>query len=209
MAITNWYLNIDRLPQFPDEVIDYLEGLKPHKAALWDKTNKEMAEYKSSLLEQLAEIQDNRCAYCGLSLDWNLVDREHFVHKGQLTGYPEFMFNLKNLFAACGFCNRRIKGQGVTLQTYNENYDECVFCIIHPFFDTPENEIEFLELQQGQHILVKALTPKGQSTIDFFLLSDKRLTVRRAGFIAERELEAEMDSGAYAELKLVSYYRPD
>lgn len=208
MAITNWYLKIDRLPEIPEESITYLDGLKPHKATDWERTSKEMNSYKEILISQLVEIQDNRCAYCGLSLAWNLVDREHFVHKGQNTGYPEFMFNVKNLFAACGYCNRRIKGQRSTMLQYNVNYDDCTFLIIHPYFDDPDTDLEFLPNSSGQHILASAKTGKGQATIDFFELSNKNLTIRRAGFIAERQAQSEMEGNDYAELKAISYYKP-
>lgn len=209
MPITNWYLKLERLPVLSEETQTYLEGLKPFQAAHWDQSNDEMKAYKASIIQQLIEIQENRCAYCGLSLNWNLIDREHFVHKGQRTGFPEFMFNVKNLFAACGYCNRRIKGQKHTLKTYNANYDDCTFRIVHPFIDTAEDELEFVGNRNGQHILAKAITDKGQKTIDFFCLSDNRVTVRRAGFIAERELEKEMQADDYAELKAISYYKPD
>lgn len=208
MTIKQWYLDIKRLPTFPAGLVDYIESLKPYEAVQWDITTPLMNEYKASLLTQLIEIQGNRCTYCGLGTEHTLIDREHFVHKSQGTGKPEFMFNLKNLFAACAYCNRRIKGQRQILATYSANYEDCTFTIVHPFLDVVDREIEFLEDREGQHILAKAITEKGQKTIDFFKLAGGDLTAKRAGYIYECERKARMQVDDYAELKNISRYKP-
>jgi len=209
MSISEWYLKVDRLPEFSQDVENYLLSLKPFKATYWDLTSSEMKEYQRDLLKQLIEIQRNRCAYCGLGLDRNLVDREHFVHKAQAGGRPEFMFHPQNLFAACAFCNRRLKGQRATLKVYCEDYTKCEFHIVHPFLDEPSNELLFVANKKGHHVLAKAVTPKGKATIDFFKLDEKIMTCKRVGYIAECEAMEEMSKEDYAEIKSISYYKPE
>lgn len=208
MAITKWYLKVSELPVFSALVTYYLEGLRPHQAAHWELDDKVMLFYKESLLSQLRAIQNERCAYCGLGLERTLVDREHFAHKGQKTGYPEFVFNIKNLFASCDYCNRRLKGAKDTIEGYSSDYDSCEFKIVHPYLDDPDKELTFVEDKYGDCILVKEITPKGGETIRFFQLNDKHATAKRAGYIVEKERYASMAEDDFEELKRVSGYKP-
>lgn len=208
MPISEWYLNITELPVFDQPILDYLNGLKPHKAKQWDLETKQMKAYKVSLLEQLLRIQDNRCVYCGTGLMRQLVDREHFAHKDQKGGWPEFMFITENLFAACGYCNRMLKGTKPMVKHYSKNYNDCEFHLIHPYFDTPPNEITFVSRGGSDAIFVEKITPKGEETIAFFELDSTIATARRAGYITEIAIFNQLSADNAAEVKAISHYRP-
>ncbi|WP_439877437.1 HNH endonuclease [Pseudomonas prosekii] len=208
MAITEWYLNIERLPVFDQTTLDYLEGLKPHEAKHWNLQTNAMKTYKSGLLTQLLEIQGYRCAYCGLGLDRSLIDREHFVHKDQKGGWPEFMFAAENLIAACAYCNRALKGCATTIVTYSAIYSHCVFNLVHPILDSPATDIEFIPDACGDAILAKSLTQKGLDTLNFFELITPLMTAKRAAYLVEVKRIDEMSKNDYAELKAISQFKP-
>lgn len=208
MPLTEWYLDITELPVFEQKIIDYLAKLKPHVAKHWDLQTNIMKTYKASLLEQLLRIQDRRCAYCGLGLDRNLIDREHFVHKEQDGGWPEFMFVAENLFAACAFCNRAIKGTAKILIHHDANYLNCAFYLIHPYLETPSTHLSFLANSHGEAIIAQSLTQKGHDTMLFFDLHSPTMTRLRAAFILAREREAEMSKSDYNELISISHFKP-
>jgi uncharacterized protein (TIGR02646 family) len=208
MAITEWYLNIKRLPVFAAATLDYLKNLKPHEAKHWDLQTNAMKTYKLELLNQLLEIQENRCAYCGLGLDRSLIDREHFVHKEQNGGWPEFMFVAENLMAACAYCNRALKGCATTIANYSPTYSSCTFNLVHPILDTPATDIEFIQNSQGDAILAKSLTQKGLDTLTFFELATPVMTAKRAAYLLEVKIMEEMSRDSYRELKAVSQFKP-
>ncbi|WP_350023370.1 HNH endonuclease [Pseudomonas protegens] len=208
MAITEWYLNIEQLPTFSQATIDYIEALKPHKSKHWELQTNEMKAYKKELLTQLLDIQGNRCAYCGLGLERSLVDREHFVHKDQNGGWPEFMFVAENLIAACAYCNRALKGRATTITTYSATYSNCIFNLVHPVLDTPNADIEFIPDSHGDAILAKSLTQKGLDTLRFFELETPIMTAKRAAYLVEVKRMEEMSAANYAELKAISQFKP-
>ncbi|MGY2196548.1 HNH endonuclease [Pseudomonas gingeri] len=208
MPISEWYLNITELPAFDQETLDYIDGLKPHKACHWDLKTNQMKAYKASLIDQLLKIQNNRCVYCGTGLMRQLVDREHFAHKDQKSGWPEFMFIIENLFAACGYCNRILKGTKSMISLYNKNYADCEFNLVHPYFDTPTKEITFVKRGYSDAIFVEKLTSKGEETIAFFDLDSTIATARRAGYITEVSLYEQLSADDTAALKAISHYRP-
>ncbi len=208
MPISEWYLNITELPTFEKTIIDYLNGLKPHKAKQWDLQTNQMKAYKSSLIKQLLKIQNNRCVYCGTGLMRQLVDREHFAHKDQKGGWPEFMFITENLFAACGYCNRMLKGTKPMIKHYNKNYSNCDFHLIHPYFDIPTKEIAFITRGGRDAIFVEKITQKGEETIAFFELASPIATAKRAAYITEIAIYNQLSADSAAEIKEISYYRP-
>ena len=209
MPLTEWYLNVTQLPVFDADTLSYINGLKPHKASHWDLQTNAMKRYKSSLLEQLSKIQENRCAYCGLSLERNLVDREHFVHKEQNAGWPEFMFVTENLFAACAFCNRAIKGTAAVITYYNAEYLACKFNLIHPYIDTPPQHLAFIVNSCGEAILAQSLTRLGHDTMLFFDLHSSTMTCKRAAYLLELQRKEQLSATDYAELKSVSHFKPE
>lgn len=191
MKISDWYLNIKELPKISKASTGYLATLKPYKAEYWDISNKKMDAYKDELLSKLLVIQKNRCVYCGLSLARRSVDREHFVHKAAKTGYQEFMFNIDNLFAACEYCNRRLKGQKKIISKYNNKLSKCEFKIIHPFYDQADDYITFLPSKDDPVVVkpTKQDNGKGLNTIMMFKLSTIDMWREREGFISQQRMD--------------------
>lgn len=208
MTITDWYLDVSNAVSITPESLIYLDALKPHDSAHWDLTTPEMKTFKTCLLKDLKVLQDNRCAYCGLGLTRVLVDREHFVAKGKPENKPQFMFCPENLFAACAYCNRILKGRKKIIASYNDDYSQCSFKIIHPLYDCAANEIFFDQNSKGDFVIIQALTQKGLATIRLFDLDSPAITVKRVGFIAEKKAIEEMPPEELARLKVISFYRP-
>lgn len=191
MAINEWYLNITRLPKISQASINYLKTLEPYKAEYWQLNTPEMNTYKEELLKKLLKIQNRRCVYCGLSLARRSRDREHFVHKAARRGYQEFMFNSDNLFAACEFCNRRLKGQKNVIKKYDPDYSKCTFTIVHPYYDIPD---DFIQFQPSKEYPIKALPTnqddgRGKLTIKMFQLDTHDMYIERMGYIAQIQAE--------------------
>ena len=195
--MTRWYLKLNEQCSLSQESIDYIESLKPHKAKQWDLKSKEMKKYKEELLSELMRIQDNRCVYCGLSLLRVLVDREHFVPKSK-KNYYEFTFHPMNLFAACTYCNRRLKGTKSTLTKFDHNFELCKFSIVHPVLEDSEHFIEFIEDSEGEPILVKSLNKKGEKTINMFGLDDPQLIIQRSGYLQQIKKSQTLQAQAVA-----------
>ncbi len=191
MAISEWYLNRKKLPNISIKSQTYIRNLKPHKASYWDITTNDMKEFKKELLEKLCKIQNNRCVYCGLGLSRRSIDREHFVHKAAIRGYQEFMFNFDNLFAACEFCNRRLKGQKQVIKTYNKDYSKCSFRIVHPFYDTPDTFMQFLPSKDDPVRVIPTDTDcgKGKKTIEMFKLDSWDMYLERLGYIEQTKAD--------------------
>jgi len=208
MTISEWYLNATTFPIFNQTTTNYIASLQPFVADHWKNTSAEMRAFKKNLLEQLIKLQDNRCAYCGLGLSRSLVDREHFVSKGKPENKPEFMFHPRNLFAACAFCNRILKGRKKSIATFDADYDKCTFKIIHPYFDVAPTEIKFIKNRRGLHVVAQAITPKGEATIKFFELDKADITAKRAGYIAEKQELENISADTLANIKSISCYRP-
>jgi len=185
MKVTNWYLNITELPTLSEETKKYIEGLKEYKASQWNLQTNEMKKFKLELLDGLLKIQENRCVYCGKCLDLCSIDREHFGHKAQLDGYPEFMFLLENLFAACEYCNRRLKESFDVIGKYHKDYLKCEFLIIHPYYDDPSTFIEYVPSIENPIKVFPTLDDcgKGANTIKLFDLSSKEQWISRAMFL--------------------------
>lgn len=208
MPLNEWYLNITELPAFDAAINDYIDGLRPHRSEHWNLQSNIMKAYKSSLLDQLLKIQKNRCVYCGLDLDRHLIDREHFAHKDQDSGWPEFMFTIENLFAACAFCNRAIKGTKKIILQHNPDYSLCKFAIIHPLFDTPSDHLEFIPNNIGEAVLARSITELGHSTMLFFDLASATMTSKRAAYILELQRKQQLSATSYEELKSISHFKP-
>ncbi len=191
MSVEDWYLNIEELPSLSEGSQSYIESLIPHEAAQWDYTNNEMKTYKEELLSELLRIQNNRCTYCGRGVERQSVDREHFVHKAARRGYQEFMFHQKNLFAACEFCNRRLKGQQNVIENYNEVYEDCTFTIVNPYIDTPTDYINFFPSNDEPIHAVPAVGDcgKGAKTIEMFRLDTKEMWKERIAYLTKLSLD--------------------
>lgn len=161
----------------------YLNRLLPHTSDMWEYKTVDMNRVKRQLKEDLLRIQDSQCAYCLQDLDSRRRneedlpidgDREHIAAK---TDYQEFMFTESNLVLTCITCNRTLKNDLDVILTYNNNYNNCEFSIVHPILNNYEDHMIFDE----ELIICEGyITQKGLFTINLFELDKVYLTKKRA-----------------------------
>lgn len=161
----------------------YLNSLFPHNSDQWSINTVPMNNVKRQIKEDLLSIQSGQCAYCIQDLDSRTRneedlqldgDREHIAAK---TDYPQFMFTEANLVLSCITCNRALKNDLDIVMSCSNNYEDCEFQIVHPYFDNFEEHIEFDE----EFIICRGyITQKGLFTINTFDLIGPYLTKKRA-----------------------------
>jgi uncharacterized protein (TIGR02646 family) len=187
-----WYLKLSDPKPLSAQSVQYIDSIKPHDdKKKWDYQCNAMKAYKKELLSNMLKNQSDRCVYCGLSLTRTMVDREHFAPKDQ---HPLFTFEPLNLIASCAYCNQRMKGRADIVVTFNENYAECNFSIIHPYIEEPDDFFYFDEEddaeEPGYNILFKLRNPTDKraiATMEMFDLSSINLAAKRAGYIQEKK----------------------
>lgn len=204
-SMDKWYLNLTKPPAISRESINYISSIKPHTDKQWDKSCKKMDTYKQELLSKMLINQNNRCAYCGLSLIRELVDREHFAPKAK---HPYFTFEPFNLLASCAYCNRRMKASKEVIKRLDKaDYKKCEFNIVHPYFDNTEDCFYFEECEPGYPILFKlkdSTDKRAKKTMEMFLLNSSDLATKRAGYIKEQEMKVRLQKNPQL-LNIVSY----
>lgn len=139
----------------------------------------------------LIELQGEFCIYCGLPFGETSGNQvEHIAPKGE-GRYSQFTFEPQNLALSCSLCNGFEKKERAqywdTVATLDPVYSLCTFHIVHPYFDDPEAELVLDYL--NKQVLIKARTPKGQRTIDTFILDGEPLTNARGRIVRLEELE--------------------
>lgn len=197
--MNNWYLNLDVPPKLSLNSVNYIFSLKPHSDNQWKLTNKKMKLYKEELLECMLVNQNNRCAYCGLSLRRNLIDREHFASKAK---HKSFTFEPLNLIASCAYCNQRLKGsKDIIVLPAKAKYQDNTFKILHPYLDDIEQYFTFEDYAgHGYPIVIRLIDDKNVravNTIKMFDLASPELTIKRAGFIKEEETRKKMENDPF------------
>lgn len=143
-------------------------------------------EIKNSIKTQLKLLQGNECAFCGLDLGSRVIHTEHIAPKGSGL-HPEFMFEPKNLILACSLCNGFDKKHTFdTVVTSAPIYSDCQFNIIHPYFDNPEDHLEYIpDPDNGLAYLIQVRktggieSPKGRQSVDLFELALPIMTEER------------------------------
>jgi uncharacterized protein (TIGR02646 family) len=141
--------------------------------------------------ESLEELQGNECIYCGMPFGVTSGKQvEHIAPKGE-GRYPEFTFEALNLVLSCSLCNGFEKKERAaywdTVETHDPIYANCTFKIVHPYFDDPQAHINLD--YTNRKVLISAITPKGQRTIDTFILDSEALTTERGKIARLHELE--------------------
>lgn len=111
------------------------------------------------------------CAYCSAEIGddaRNDADIEHFAHKSL---YPQWAFEVRNLFLTCKYCNQKRKGRFDTVIFQSPVYESCYFALVHPYLDNVGDHIEggFLSLNDEPSI-PRPRTLKGLRTIRLFRL---------------------------------------
>lgn len=157
------------------------------RAAAWDQNTKIVSEIKKSIKEQLDDIQNQKCCYCGLRLwETSRGEIEHIAPKaGRKKAYPEFAFTTENLALACEYCNGSSKkGEVDTILRHDVNYSDVLFKIVHPYFDKPSVHYEWLN--SSTQITVRHKTWKGKYSIILFGL-EKLATARAKQIMWEKK----------------------
>ncbi|MCE3278107.1 MAG: hypothetical protein K0S44_298 [Bacteroidetes bacterium] len=159
----------------------FLQSLMPLRPGAWDR--KDVAVIKTAIHNQLLAIQNNNCCYCGLKVnEGGRAEVDHIAKKGgpKRPAYTAFIFTPKNLAIACQYCNSSSKkGQDDVLSHVDlANYDNCIFKIVHPYNDNPQNHYNW---SKGKYkILISAVTNEATYSISLFELDSEAHTLARA-----------------------------
>jgi len=101
-------------------------------------------ELKKILRKSLHSQQGHYCAFCGLDMRTRGAQIEHIAPKAN-DRYPLFMWESKNLILACPTCNGFTKKSTFnSIQNFNAVYHNCIFSIVHPYFDDPDHHFKYI-----------------------------------------------------------------
>jgi uncharacterized protein (TIGR02646 family) len=169
---------------FSQDEQNQLDNIKPHNNVMWDTPpNDEVKSIKSSIRNRLLNNQSYICAYCGLELGGTSEGQiEHIAPKAK---YPHFTFEKDNLAMACHYCNGfSKKGNHHTIAILNQDYSNCSFKLVHPYYDTPNNHYGWVS--EEKKILIQSKSDKGTYSIKMLKLDDSRMSeLRGKKIIAE------------------------
>ena len=160
---------------------NFLNSLIPFQPGIWDSST--VSHIKDEIHNQLLNIQNNNCCYCGLKVnEGGRAEIEHIANKGgkKKPAYIEFVFTKENLAIICQFCNSSSKkGQTDIMDSIDlTNYQNCTFKIVHPYFDDPNLHYSW---SNGKYeILISSISAKGRKSIDLFGLDSEAHTLARA-----------------------------
>lgn len=134
-------------------------SVSPLMPAVW--ADDRLADLKSRAKKHYITEQDNRCCYCDeqwLTEHGRVWDLEHVVPKAV---HPDFMFEPRNLAAACPDCNNaKHDNETLTDPTVTAYPSSAAsFLVIHPHFDHWEEHID----KSG--LVFRPLSDKGTWTV--------------------------------------------
>lgn len=167
-----------------------IRKLKPFPGGTWDDSSSTMRNLKSYIRTILLAYQQNRCAYCSQLLNLTSGSEiEHIAPKGGKV-YPhhtEFTFTAHNLVLSCHLCNSPTKkGRKETIVQKSINYSDCIFNIVHPYFDDVTNHFELVPNKNSDGIIYKPLTDKARQSVAIFDLNNEaHVTARGEQYIAQ------------------------
>lgn len=142
-------------------------------------------KFKAHITASMRLEQDNRCAYCGTRLYEKNPHRDHIAPKSK---YFQWTFCPMNLVLACYCCNTDHKGETDTVDTLAASYRRTTFKIVHPFFDRPEEHLEFAVSGNSILIVPKGGSTKGEFTINLFgLMSPDRAKERAKDLLFDED----------------------
>ena len=170
--------------QLAEESLDLLEDLKPFEKSHWD--NSTLNDIKEDIRAQLLDVQNEDCPYCGLDLGGTSSNR-HIEHIAPKSTYPQFLFTPENLALACQYCNGlEKKGSVDTVGILQDEYDECEFYLVHPYYDDPDDHYDWEE--EDRKVLIIGKSDKGRWSIDLFKLDSAKMTELRARKLLAEEM---------------------
>ena len=143
---------------------------------------------KLYIKNSLTPIQEDICAYCGMTLYVTSTPQiEHVAPKGNAR-YPQFMFHSCNLVLACCYCNgfekKETREHFNTIGRLNVVYENCYFNIVHPHLDIPDDHYDIN--RNGMKITISHKTLKGQKSVAVFKLDEEPLTIERGKVAFEK-----------------------
>lgn len=166
----------------PLDIQNHIDSLKPYVGGEWDNREQKIQNFKNIIKSSLLKLQNNCCAYCGLPLEeTGKTEIEHFAPKGgaKKPKHVEFTFEPENLYLSCNLCNSPIKkGNNDTIAKKKIIYKDCVFNIVHPRYDNPDDHYEWLVYSKS--ILIQKRSVKGEGSIKLFKLDSAAHTEARA-----------------------------
>lgn len=189
----------------------YLNKLKPYSGGEWDISTARMKQIKSSINAQLNMFQAGHCAYCGL--DYTVIsgaEIEHIAPKGGKARphHTKFTFTPYNLVLSCHYCNAPgRKGVKETINGLAQNYHQCQFNIVHPYFDSPKDHYQWIV--DGSKILISYKSLKGKNSIEMFKLDSTAHSEARARMVYYEYIKSRQGiEYLEREIKAALEYRP-
>ena len=148
-------LNLNNCIRYSQKHQTHITKLGVPKYEDWDSGKQVNKEIKKEIRKQLLTFQKDK----------HIAPR----HK-----YPQFEYTAKNLAMSCQHCNSSSKkGRKDTVNTYNTNYNNCTFTIIHPYLDDVDHFLEsegaIIRIRPG---LAKNEKVKAKNTLDMFELCE-------------------------------------
>ncbi len=192
MAYRNPGPRLSGTVQYTAEQQLFLDSIKPWTKDHWagkfelPDPKRSIRELKDKIKSDLATIQNNYCAFCGLDLE--LAYETHREHVAPQYKHPHFIFEPRNLVLTCNFCNME-KGKKLTVTVDTEDYDTTTFKILHPHRD---DFCHYLSCDFANNELIFTILDheggKAQKTIDFVGLAEPHLVKQRGAIIMQATL---------------------
>lgn len=167
-----------------------LNAILPWSGKKWDSPpSGVISDIKEKIRGQL-EAAQRKCSYCGLRLGGtSRGEIEHVAAKARFR-HPEFTFTPHNLVLSCIWCNRpEKKGIKETVEVKRANYDECIFLLVHPYFDDPAEHYEWTDNTVEVLIQVRNNSAKGLFSINMFGLATPEMNEHRAAQVRMDEIK--------------------
>lgn len=143
----------------------------------WESKANAILTFKENFREWALRNQDGRCAFCRLPLGTVSTRRtpslDHFAPKAR---YPQWVFEVLNLLAACYACNSSLKNSTDPVLLMGCIYEQSQFRVVHPYLDEVPEHISGGFVEESLHPEpVTHLSDRGRSTIELFELDDPGL----------------------------------
>ena len=175
----------------PEEKVYVDTVLRPQLSAGWNDRKNKTKALKSRISEHTIIAQGGRCAYCESPLLKGALAIEHIAPKGL---YGEFCFEPYNLVTSCTSCNSTAnKGEQDTMEhpIYWADYIVNRFRVVHPYFDTPDKHIAYIDSERIIFDRQKC-SQKGLDTIDMFHWEDRWAINQRLATARSRNIPLEV-----------------
>jgi uncharacterized protein (TIGR02646 family) len=138
------------------------------------------AAFRVEFIRWALANQDQRCAYCGLTIQVSQSRTESVDHVAPKGKYRRWAYEPLNLVLACFTCNSTLKKEsdvvlipaGFTADT--ANYQDCDFEIVHPYLDTSSRHLRggWDGTLNSPPEAIVGLTQKGRNSMEMFRLAD-------------------------------------